>query len=186
MPATPATTRTGRAVLISPEGESFYRRGNGPALVLSAAGANGRSDRIAPPRQGKAKSGGDPRRCSMLPSSSIGAELHGSLGSLVSLRGLIMRFPESLGVIACPCVLRGGKPVLAVSHAGGDWQMYCSWQGHDFSDHETLRKEFRLVHVEHLVAEDPTLLELGDLPDDMGAEREAIGMPWVRFEDKDD
>ncbi len=64
--------------------------------------------------------------------------------------------------------------------------MYCSWEGHDFSDGETLRKVLLLVHVEHLVAKDPSLLELANLPEDMGAERAAIGQPWVRFEDTDD
>lgn len=97
-----------------------------------------------------------------------------------------VRFPEALGVIACRCVTEGGSPVLAASHAGGDWQMYCRWDGHDFDDDDALKRELVLVHVEHLVAVDPTLLELADLPEDMGAERSAVGAPWVRFEDKDD
>lgn len=97
-----------------------------------------------------------------------------------------MRFSESLGVISCPCVLHGGKPVLAVSHAGGEWQMYCSWDGHDFKDDDAMERELLLVHVEHLVAKDPSLLELADLQADMGAERAALGQPWKRFEDRDD
>lgn len=97
-----------------------------------------------------------------------------------------MRFSESLGVISCACVLQGGKPVLAVSHAGGEWQMYCSWDGHDFKDDDAMSRELLPVHVEHLVARDPSLLELADLPVDMGAERAALGQPWKRFEDRDD
>ena len=64
--------------------------------------------------------------------------------------------------------------------------MHCRWDGHDFNDHEALRRDFVLVHVEHLLSKDPSLLQLADLPEDMGAEREAIGQPWIRFEDTDD
>lgn len=97
-----------------------------------------------------------------------------------------MPFPEALGVICCRCVLHQGKPVLVASHAGGDWQMYCAWEAHDFQDDEAMRRELLLVHVEHLVAADPSLLEIADLPTDMAAERAAVGAAWTRYEDRDD
>lgn len=97
-----------------------------------------------------------------------------------------MPFPEQLGVITCRCVLRDGKPVLWVSRAGGDWQMYCHWEHHDFESPDALAKELTLVHVAHLVAMDSTLEAVADLPVDMAAERRVVGGEWVRYEDKDD
>lgn len=97
-----------------------------------------------------------------------------------------MPYPENLGVVSCNCVILEEKPVLFVSHAGGDWQMYCHWKNHDFSDPRVLKNELKLTHVMHLVSRDPTLNEVSDLPVDMGAERESVGSPWQRFEDSDD
>lgn len=97
-----------------------------------------------------------------------------------------MPFPDSLGILTCRCVLSGDRPVLVASHAGGDWQMYCSWDAHDFDDDDAMVEELLLVHVTHLVAADPSLAELADLPVDMGAERKAPGQPWTHHEDRDD
>lgn len=96
-----------------------------------------------------------------------------------------MPYPKQLGTIACPCVVSGAKPVLFVSRAGGDWQMYCHWKNHDFTCADTL-EQLQLVGVAHLLAMDPTLEELADLPVDMGAERTHVGGAWERYEDKDD
>jgi len=97
-----------------------------------------------------------------------------------------MTYPENLGTITCRCVLFEGQPVLFVSHAGGDWQMYCDWRNHDFSDPDVLKNELVLAHVGHLVACDPTLNEVADLPADMAAERSRVGGPWERYADSDD
>lgn len=96
-----------------------------------------------------------------------------------------MPFPDDLGTIACPCVITGSKPVLFVSHASGDWQMYCHWKNHDFEDPADL-EALSVVHVAHLLALDSTINELADLPVDMGAERTHVGATWQRYEDKDD
>lgn len=97
-----------------------------------------------------------------------------------------MTFREDLGVIACRCVLKGDKPVLFVSHAGGDWQMYCHDKNHDFDDPKAMEKEIVLAHAAHLVSRDPTLNAVADLPVDMGAERDDVGAEWSRFRDADD
>ncbi|HUR39996.1 MAG TPA: hypothetical protein VM240_02410 [Verrucomicrobiae bacterium] len=97
-----------------------------------------------------------------------------------------MTFPDNVGVMTCRCVMERGKPVLFVSHAGGDWQMYCHDQSHDFNDEAALKKEILLVHAAHLIARDQSLNAIADLPVDMGAERLAPGAEWSRFEDKDD
>ena len=97
-----------------------------------------------------------------------------------------MAFPDKLGTIACTCVVKERKPVLFVSHAGGDWQMYCHWTNHDFDDEQVLRNELMPVHIAHLVALGPTLDEVAGLPPDMGAERRRVAGPWARHEDKDD
>jgi hypothetical protein len=97
-----------------------------------------------------------------------------------------MPFPDNLGVITCRCVLEAGKPVLFVSHAGGDWQMYCHDSNHDFQDEAAMKNELVVVHVAHLLAQDATLNDVADLAVDMGAERSHPGGPWTRFEDADD
>ncbi|HAP40858.1 MAG TPA: hypothetical protein DCQ94_14030 [Nitrospira sp.] len=76
--------------------------------------------------------------------------------------------------------------MLFVSHAGGDWQMYCHWKSHDFNSPEAMRRELAVVHVAHLVAQDETLNSVADLPVDTGAERVVVGGAWERYEDKDD
>lgn len=96
-----------------------------------------------------------------------------------------MPFKNKLGVITCRCVLEQKKPVLFVSHAGGDWQMYCSDANHDFEDEETIKNEMVVVHVAHLLARDTTLNDIANLPVDMGAERSHVGGAWTRFENAD-
>ena len=96
-----------------------------------------------------------------------------------------MGFPENLGTIACRCVVESGAPVLAVSNAGADWQMYCGFENHDFESQAAMAEELVVVHVLHLAKLDPTLEELADLATDMGAERPAVGAAWVRFPDSD-
>ena len=97
-----------------------------------------------------------------------------------------MPFPDGLGTITCRCVLEKGAPVLFVSHAGNDWQMYCRAENHDFEDEAAMKRDLVLVHIKHLVSYDPTLDALSNLPVDMGAEREYIGAQWTTFEDSDD
>jgi hypothetical protein len=97
-----------------------------------------------------------------------------------------MAFPDNLGTIACTCVISEGKPVLFVSHAGGDWQMYCHWKNHDFGDPQVLKNDLKLIHIAHLVALDPSLDAVSDLPAEMAAERERVGGPWERYADTDD
>jgi hypothetical protein len=97
-----------------------------------------------------------------------------------------MPFPSNLGVITCRCVVERGAPILCASHAGGDWQVYCHWDNHDFNDEEAQRRDLVLVHVEHLLALDATIGDVCDLPMDMGAERAEVGSPWVHFEDTDE
>lgn len=97
-----------------------------------------------------------------------------------------MPFRDDLGVITCRCVVEAGKPILFVSHAGGDWQMYCHYRNHDFDDDRAIKEELVIAHVAHLVARDPTLNEVADLPIDMGAERVQVGDAWTRYEDKDE
>jgi hypothetical protein len=96
-----------------------------------------------------------------------------------------MKFDKDLGVLVCRCVVEEGKPVLFISHAGGDWQMYCHSSNHDFENEEAIKRELYVVHVQHLLDRDPTLVEVADLAVDMGAEREALGLAWTRFVDSD-
>ncbi len=64
--------------------------------------------------------------------------------------------------------------------------MYCRAENHDFEDSEAMRRELTVVHIRHLIAQDPTLNEVCELPKDMGAERDGIGAKWKYFYDADD
>ena len=97
-----------------------------------------------------------------------------------------MSFREDLGVITCRCAVEQSKPILFVSHAGADWQMYCSDKNHNFDDALSMKSDLILVHVSHLLASAPSLNAISDLPVDMAAEREALGSSWTRFSNSDD
>jgi hypothetical protein len=97
-----------------------------------------------------------------------------------------MIFPENLATVACRCVIERGAPVLFVSHAGNEWQMFCSDKNHDFDDDVAMDKDLTVVDIAHLLAQDPSLNEIADLPADKGAEREAPGAQWRIFDDADD
>ena len=73
--------------------------------------------------------------------------------------------------IACRCVIEGQLPVRWVSHAGGDWQMYCHVDAHDFSEHsQDYENNIQLVHI--TIAKNMMLIcNLYDLPPDRGLSR---------------
>ncbi len=96
------------------------------------------------------------------------------------------QFPNYLGVIACRCVIDGQLPVRWVSHAGGDWQMYCHVDAHDFSEHsQDYENNIQLVHMAQLLKYDADLQLLYDLPVDRGAYRDSINDVWDYFDDDD-
>jgi hypothetical protein len=97
-----------------------------------------------------------------------------------------MSFREDLGVVTCRCAIEQSKPILFVSHAGGDWQMYCDDKNHDFDDVLAIKRDLVLVNVSHLLATDPSLNVIADLPIDMAAERETVGSCWTQFSNSDD
>jgi len=80
---------------------------------------------------------------------------------------------ERPGVV-CAHVFDASRPVLLVSHEGGDWQFLCG--GEDHGSWETAR----VVGITHLLDRDTSLHELFDLPVGWDAERAKIGDPWVR------
>jgi hypothetical protein len=50
--------------------------------------------------------------------------------------------------------------------------MYCHWKNHDFNSPK-ITGELKVVHGAHLVAQDPTLQLVADLPVDMGGRKNA-------------
>lgn len=78
-----------------------------------------------------------------------------------------------LGVITTAAVL-AGAPILLVSHDADDggWQFLCGTT-QDPADG-------RIVHLEEVVAIDPTVSELADLPLGWVAFRGAVSDAWVR------
>jgi hypothetical protein len=81
---------------------------------------------------------------------------------------------EHLAVYLCSHVFNQERPVLLVSHAGNDWQFLCG-DTHPESEVPVI------VGVMHLVARDPTLEQVADLPPGGEAERASIDHAWVRY-----
>ena len=73
----------------------------------------------------------------------------------------------------CRHVLEEKAPILAVfKEIDGDVQLLCG------QEHET--SDGCVIHLDHLLDGDKSLLELGDLPVDWMATREEAKGPWVR------
>jgi hypothetical protein len=79
----------------------------------------------------------------------------------------------TLGVLTTINVINGA-PILLVSHDldDGGWQFLCGTTNDADAG--------RIVHLAEILATDPTLKELGDLPLGWIAFREFIGGPWKR------
>lgn len=78
-----------------------------------------------------------------------------------------------LGVITTAPVLLGA-PIVMVSHDADDggWQFLCGTTKNP--------ADGRIVHLEEIVAMDPTVTEVSDLPLGWVAYRDAVGAQWTR------
>jgi hypothetical protein len=81
--------------------------------------------------------------------------------------------PSNLKSYICAHVFDSTRPVLLVVHEDADWSFLCG--GTDHSD-----ADYRVVGIGHLIDRDPSLNEVSDLASGFGAERSAIGQPWIR------
>jgi hypothetical protein len=73
----------------------------------------------------------------------------------------------------CQHVFKRQLPVLLVSREGGDWQFLCGGY-HDEDDRP------HVAGLNHIIANDPTLSDVCDLPENWEAERSKIGAAWRR------
>lgn len=74
----------------------------------------------------------------------------------------------------CMHVFGGSRPVLLVSRPEGDWCLLCG------SEHPDTAESYRVVGIEHLLEDDPTLHEVMDLAADEEAERGQVNGEWQR------
>lgn len=79
---------------------------------------------------------------------------------------------DHLPAFICSHIFENSKPILLVSHEGGDWQFLCG-EIHD------LDEKPKVVGIGHLVERDPTLNEIAQIPVDHEAEREKVGSGWL-------
>ena len=88
--------------------------------------------------------------------------------------------PRNVATLTVRQILHGGRPILLVAHAedDGTWQFLT---GGDFSVEDAM-----LVGLDEIVAHDPTVSEIADLPLGWVAHRERIGGPWRRLRDDED
>ena len=78
-----------------------------------------------------------------------------------------------LTAFICRHVFDETRPVLLVSHEGGDWQLLCG------GDHETGDRP-HVVGLNHILDRDPSLRDILDLPVNWEAERVDEVSLWVR------
>jgi hypothetical protein len=83
--------------------------------------------------------------------------------------------PENTAAICCVHVLNRSRPILRVTHDEDDgmWQILCGSAGHEAPDGH-------VVCLGCMVARDPAILELANLPLGWCAERTSVGMEWTR------
>lgn len=89
------------------------------------------------------------------------------------MKPLVFNENPRLGVLTTAAVL-AGAPILLISHDedDGGWQFLCG-TSNDPADG-------RIVHLQEIVAMDPTVTDIADLPLGWVAFRSAIGNAWHR------
>lgn len=84
--------------------------------------------------------------------------------------------PPNVAVLTTQSIVRGGRWIAHVSHDADDG----AWQFHDDSPNPPRTEDAVLVSLRSMVERDPSLLELGDLPEGWKATREAPNTAWQR------
>ena len=90
-----------------------------------------------------------------------------------------MSFPnEKIDVVVCLHLTRGGRPVrLATHYTGGDWAFTCGRPDH------SAEEDYELVSLSTLLAKDPDLSDIAELPEGWSADRGGEPLEWFRYED---
>lgn len=85
--------------------------------------------------------------------------------------------PKNVATFTMRQIIRGGHPILLVSHDShdGSWQFLT---GGTFSTEDGM-----LVALSEIVKHDPTVSELADLPLGWIAQRDDVGSSWRRSKD---
>lgn len=83
--------------------------------------------------------------------------------------------PDNLAVVTCSHVVRERCPILLVTHDrdDGEWQFLCGRAEHQ--DSEGMK-----VALEEIIALDPTVAEVADLPVGNSANRADPDSRWMR------
>ena len=82
--------------------------------------------------------------------------------------------PPNVAVFTTTQVIRDGRPILHVAHDDEDG----AWQ---FHSNEPIRSsDTMIVSLSEVMAHDPSLAVLADLPLGGSAERSGLGQPWLR------
>jgi uncharacterized protein YegJ (DUF2314 family) len=86
----------------------------------------------------------------------------------------VAQVPFDTKSYVCIHVFDRTRPVLYVTREDGDWCALCG------DSHPDDASAYRVVHLGHVLEQDPTLTELLDLSPNEEAERDEVGGPWVR------
>lgn len=81
---------------------------------------------------------------------------------------------QEIKAYVCLHVFDGVKPVLYVTRPEGDWCALCG------DEHPEDASEYRVVGLNHVLEQDPTIAEVLDLQPNEEAERGSVGAAWVR------
>jgi hypothetical protein len=84
-----------------------------------------------------------------------------------------MSVERERAAFVCSHVFEGSRPILLAAHEEGDWQFLCGGE-HGSGDGP------RVVGLNHLLAREPGINAILDLPQNWEAERPDVGRPWIR------
>jgi hypothetical protein len=87
-----------------------------------------------------------------------------------------MSFPKDSHhkAYVCSHIFEQTRPILLVSRADRDWCFLCG------GEHPNDASAYKVVGIGHVLGQDPSLMELEDLPPNWEAERKAVGREWAR------
>jgi len=87
-----------------------------------------------------------------------------------------MSFPKESHYKAYVCnhVFDRLRPILLVSRTDEDWCFLCG------DNHPNDASAYKVVGIGHVLDQDPSLMQVHDLPPNWEAERKKVGEEWVR------
>lgn len=87
--------------------------------------------------------------------------------------------PPNITAYTSRDIVEMGLPILLVTHNADDG----AWQFHSENGAPASTRDARMILLKNILARDPSIGKLADLPLGWRASRARVGEPWLRFPD---